>query len=166
MASYLLALGLTFFFPLLSERFSVCLLFVYLETMFGSHRSWLAFCLCPHKSYFLFTSTHILLFVYATHILLFVYVHTYPTVRLRPHISYCSFTSTCIVSFAFVNTYRNFSFCPHIQYFLRTYTHIVLSVNINTSHTFCVLKYILYILLSFTQIIFLKVRSAHIALLI
>ena len=42
MASYLLALGLTFFFPLLSERFSVCLSFVYLGTMFGSHRSWLA----------------------------------------------------------------------------------------------------------------------------
>ena len=42
MVSYLLALGLTFFFPLLSERFSVCLSFVYLETMFGSHRSWLA----------------------------------------------------------------------------------------------------------------------------
>ena len=33
MVSYLLALGLTFFFPLLSERFSVCLSFVYLETM-------------------------------------------------------------------------------------------------------------------------------------
>ena len=41
-AWYLLALGLTFFFPLLFERFSVCLSFVYLETMFGSHRSWLA----------------------------------------------------------------------------------------------------------------------------
>ena len=42
MVSYLLALVLTFFFPLLSGRFSVCLSFVYLETMFGSHRSWLA----------------------------------------------------------------------------------------------------------------------------
>ena len=42
MVSYLLALGLTFSFPLLFERFSVCLSFVYLETMFGSHRSWLA----------------------------------------------------------------------------------------------------------------------------
>ena len=42
MVSYLLALGLTFSFPLLSERFSVCLSVVYLETMFGSHRSWLA----------------------------------------------------------------------------------------------------------------------------
>ena len=42
MVSYLLALGLTFFFPLLFERFSVCLSFVYLETMLGSHRSWLA----------------------------------------------------------------------------------------------------------------------------
>ena len=34
-AWYLLALGLTFSFPLLSERFSVCLSVVYLETMFG-----------------------------------------------------------------------------------------------------------------------------------
>ena len=42
MVSYLLASGLTFSFPLLSERFSVCLSFVYLETMFGSHRSWMA----------------------------------------------------------------------------------------------------------------------------
>ena len=42
MVSCLLALGLTFSFPLLFERFSVCLSFVYLETMFGSHRSWLA----------------------------------------------------------------------------------------------------------------------------
>ena len=42
MVSYLLDLGLTFSFPLLFERFSVCLSFVYLETMFGSHRSWLA----------------------------------------------------------------------------------------------------------------------------
>ena len=42
MVFYFLALGLTFSFPLLSERFSVCLSFVYLETMFGSHRSWLA----------------------------------------------------------------------------------------------------------------------------
>ena len=42
MVTYLLALGLTFSFPLLSERFSVFLSFVYLETMFGSHRSWLA----------------------------------------------------------------------------------------------------------------------------
>ena len=39
---YLLASGLTFSFLLLFERFSVCLSFVYLETMFGSHRSWLA----------------------------------------------------------------------------------------------------------------------------
>ena len=42
MVSYLLALGLTFSFPLLFEWFSVCLSFVYLETMFGRHRAWLA----------------------------------------------------------------------------------------------------------------------------
>ena len=42
MVSYLLDLGLTFSFPLLFERLSVCLSFVYLETMFGSHRSRLA----------------------------------------------------------------------------------------------------------------------------
>ena len=42
MVSCLLAVGLTFSFPLLFERFSVCLSFVYLETMFGSHRLWLA----------------------------------------------------------------------------------------------------------------------------
>ena len=42
MVSYLLALGQTFSFPLLFDRFSLCLSFVYLETMFGSHRPWLA----------------------------------------------------------------------------------------------------------------------------
>ena len=42
MVSCLVALGLTDSFSLLFERFSVCLSFVYLETMFGSHRSWLA----------------------------------------------------------------------------------------------------------------------------
>ena len=47
MVSYLLALGLTFSFPLFFERFSVCLSFVYLETMFGSHRSWLAIYIGP-----------------------------------------------------------------------------------------------------------------------
>ena len=39
MVSYLVALDPTFSFPLLFEHFSVCLSFVYLETMFGSHRS-------------------------------------------------------------------------------------------------------------------------------
>ena len=47
MVSCLLALSLTFSFPLLFERFSVCLSFVYLETMFGSHRSWLARYISP-----------------------------------------------------------------------------------------------------------------------
>ena len=42
MVSYLLALGQTVSFPLLFGWFSVCLSFVYVETMFGSHRSWLA----------------------------------------------------------------------------------------------------------------------------
>ena len=42
MVFYLLALGLTFSFPLFYEQFSVCLSFVYLETMFGSRRPWLA----------------------------------------------------------------------------------------------------------------------------
>ena len=42
MVSYLIALDPTFSFPLLFERFSVCLSFVYLEIMFGSHRSLLA----------------------------------------------------------------------------------------------------------------------------
>ena len=42
MVSYLVALDPRFSFSLLFERFSVCLPFVYLETMFGSHRSLLA----------------------------------------------------------------------------------------------------------------------------
>ena len=42
MVTYLVAIDPTFFFPLLFERFSVCLSFVYLETMFSSHRSLLA----------------------------------------------------------------------------------------------------------------------------
>ena len=52
MVSYLLALGLTFSFPLLFELFSVCLSFVYLETMFGSHRSWLARYIGPLLGFF------------------------------------------------------------------------------------------------------------------
>ena len=53
MVSYLSALGLTFSFPLLFERFSVCLSFVYLETMFGSHRSWLARYFCVSDRMFI-----------------------------------------------------------------------------------------------------------------
>ena len=39
MVLYLVALNLTFSFPLLFEQFLVCLLVVYQETMYGNHRS-------------------------------------------------------------------------------------------------------------------------------
>ena len=54
MVSDLVALDSTFSFPLLFERFSVCLSFVYLETMFGSHRSLLARHIGPLLGLFVF----------------------------------------------------------------------------------------------------------------